>query len=92
MTNNYNAFDYVKDSEGAKRNDENLKEMTSTGRCNSCRYFRFGGYKCTKHNDNIKITYTEKTDKGDFINVIKPTGCNDYKKKGKSKAEREIKE
>lgn len=96
MTNNYNASNYAKGSDGAKLNDENLKEMNASGKCNTCRYFQFRGYKCTKKTeegklvrpDMMPITYTETTSKGNFINVLKPSSCKDYESKGKRKSEK----
>ena len=44
MTNNYNASNYAKGSDGAKLNDENLKEMNASGKCNTCKYFHDANY------------------------------------------------
>lgn len=90
MNNNYNAANYAKGTDGAKANDEYLREMNTSGKCNSCKYFQFGGYKCNKKTEDGKlvrsnmlpITYTEETSKGKFINVLRPTSCKDYESKG----------
>lgn len=96
MTNNFYADNYKKGSDMEKLNDSNIREMNTSGKCNSCKYFQFGGYKCNKKTDDGKlvrpdmmpITYTETTSKGKFINVLKPISCKDYKSKGRRKSEK----
>lgn len=96
MTNNYNtALFNDKESEMAKTNAEVIKEVSSVGRCNNCAFFKFGSRKCEKRDNNgklirpdiIPVTYSEPTDRGHFIHVIKPVDCNDFTPKNKKKPE-----
>lgn len=94
MTNNYNAALYEKNSEYSKMNEAVLKEVAEHGRCNGCYYFNFKSRQCLKKNENGEmartrfspITYTEPTDKGGFVHVLKPSDCKDYKSKAKKTA------
>ena len=95
MTYNYNAALYSeKDSELGKQNTDNINEMQTAGRCNNCVYFKFGNRKCTKTNESGKlvrpdfapITYTEPTNKGNFIHILKPSDCKNFTPKNKKKS------
>ena len=96
MSNNFYADNFKKGSDMEKLNDSNIREMNTSGKCNSCKYFQFGGYKCNKktedgkpvRSDILPITYTKETSKGKFINVLRPTSCKDYESKGKRKNEK----
>jgi len=88
MTNNYNASLFSdKNSDFYKLNDLVLKEVSESGRCNKCKYFNFGAKKCNKRTEDGKlvrkdyspIIYTEPTDKGNFIHVLKPSDCKDFR-------------
>ena len=95
MTKNYYADNFKKGADLEKINDSNLKDMNTNGKCNTCIYFKFGGLKCEKRNEQgqlirpnmAPITYTEQTQRGQFINVLRPADCKDFEAKGKKKTE-----
>ena len=94
MTYNYNSTVFTdKNSEEFKLNDEVMVAIT-TNRCNNCIYLNFGARKCNKKNENgnlvrpnmIPVTYTEPTNRGHFIHIIKPFDCHDFTPKVKQVA------
>lgn len=90
---NYNSFNFSETGYLRADNDNAISDVRKNGRCNNCIYFSFGGFKCSKRNEDGSLkrpnlspmTYSEPTDKGGFIHVLKPVDCNDYEGKNKPK-------
>ena len=93
---NYNSSNFADKGVLKDENDNALSEITKGGRCNDCKFFSFGGYKCKKTDDKGNfvrkgmnpVIYTEPTQKGQFIHVIKPLDCNDFVSKREKKSDK----
>lgn len=82
MSKNYNNEIFNdKNNELTKVNNRNNTNFSTSGRCNTCKYFTFSCGKCNLTGEKITLTYTSDTSKGTFINYIKPSSCMKYQLK-----------
>ena len=96
MTTNYNPMSYIRGSENFSKNEKNLLDFKNNGRCNNCAFFNFGKKCCIKTNEKGElirpnITVEFKTEKGKFINFVRPSECTDYKSKSSHKVSQQDK-